>query len=97
MSRICDLIAEKKPRSGNNISHSNRKTRRDFKPNLQVFTLQSEALKRIVRLRLAASTIRTIDKNNGLDSFLLKVKNKKLTTLGKRLKKDIICVKQNTI
>lgn len=97
MSRICDLIADKKPRSGNNVSHSNRKTRRDFKPNLQVFTLQSDALKRIVRLRLAASTIRTIDKNNGLDGFLVKVKAKRLTILGKRLKKDIISVKQNTI
>ncbi len=34
MARICELC-EKKPVSGNNVSHANNKTRRVFNPNLQ--------------------------------------------------------------
>ena len=34
MSRVCDLTG-KKALSGNNVSHSNRKTKRRFYPNLQ--------------------------------------------------------------
>ncbi|MBR4214095.1 MAG: 50S ribosomal protein L28, partial [Bacteroidales bacterium] len=35
MSRICTLTGKKLQR-GNNVSHSNRKTKRTFLPNLQV-------------------------------------------------------------
>ncbi|MBC7333212.1 MAG: 50S ribosomal protein L28 [Actinobacteria bacterium] len=33
MSKVCD-ICKKKPGFGNNVSHSNRKTKRMFKPNI---------------------------------------------------------------
>lgn len=33
MSKVCD-ICKKKPGFGNNVSHSNRKTKRVFKPNI---------------------------------------------------------------
>ena len=34
MSKVCDLTG-KKPITGNHVSHSNRKTKRRFYPNLQ--------------------------------------------------------------
>lgn len=61
MSRVCDITG-KRPKSGNNVSHSNRKTRRRFLPNLQWhrFWLPSEG--RFVRLRVCRKAMRTIDK-----------------------------------
>ncbi len=70
MSRKCTFTG-KGVLSGNNVSHSNRKTRRRFLPNLQNFSFFSLTLDRSVTLRLAAHTARTIDHNKGLDEFLL--------------------------
>ena len=50
MSRRCELTG-KAVLSGHLVSHSNRKTKRVFRPNLCAVTLQSEALERAVRLR----------------------------------------------
>ena len=41
MSRVCELTG-KGPMSGNNVSHANNKTRRTWKPNLQVVRVVSE-------------------------------------------------------
>jgi len=38
MARQCELCG-KKPVTGNNVSHSNRRTRRRWLPNLQTLTL----------------------------------------------------------
>ena len=35
MSKVCQITG-KRPMSGNNVSHANNKTRRTWKPNLQV-------------------------------------------------------------
>jgi large subunit ribosomal protein L28 len=35
MSRVCQITG-KRPMTGNNVSHANNKTRRTWKPNLQV-------------------------------------------------------------
>ncbi len=88
MSRICDLT-DKKAQSGNNVSHSNRKSRRKFKVNLHRVSLFSEALGARVPLKLAASTLRTIDFKGGLDSFLVNTKNNKLSGNAIKLKKKI--------
>ncbi len=50
MARRCELTG-KGVQSGNLVSHSNRKTKRRFLPNLFNVTLQSDALQRSVRLR----------------------------------------------
>jgi large subunit ribosomal protein L28 len=62
MARVCDLTG-KRTRVGNNVSHANNKTKRKFYPNLKVkrFYLQEED--RFITLKVAASTIRTINKN----------------------------------
>jgi large subunit ribosomal protein L28 len=89
MTRRCDIDASKKVAFGNRVSHSNRKCRRTFRPNLKAMSYNSELLGRVVRLRVTASTIRTIEHNDGFDNYLLTTPASKLTTWARRLKKDI--------
>jgi len=88
MARRCALTGTGS-QYGNNVSHSNRKTRRRFMPNLQKVSLISDALGRAVTLRLTAATIRTIDHNDGLDQYLISTSDLKLTAEAKRLKRQI--------
>lgn len=70
MSRVCQLTG-KKPGVGNKVSHSQRKTRKRWLPNLvtQKFWLESEG--RWVRLKVSARGLRTI-KKLGLEKALKK-------------------------
>lgn len=70
MARRCTLT-RKGVLTGNNVSHANNKTRRRFLPNIQSRRLFSETLGETVRLKIAASTLRTIEKRGGLDGYLL--------------------------
>jgi large subunit ribosomal protein L28 len=88
MSRRCELTG-KGVLTGNNVSHSNIKTRRRYLPNLNVVTLQSEALGRSFRFRIAASALRTVDHRGGLDAFLLKAKDAELSLRARKVKKDL--------
>lgn len=72
MARRCSLTG-KGVLTGNNVSHANNKTRRRYLPNIRSRRLFSEALGQIVRIKLAVSTLRTIEKRGGLDAFLLSV------------------------
>jgi large subunit ribosomal protein L28 len=77
MPRRCALSGSKVS-SGNNVSHSNRRTRRTFAPNLQNVTLLSDALGERVRLRVTARALRTVQKVGGIDAFLLGTDDAKL-------------------
>lgn len=88
MSRKCALTGVG-PQYGNNVSHSNRKTRRRFVPNIQSVSLLSDALGRRVSLKLTVATLRTVDHNGGLDAYLLSTSDTKLTDEARRLKRQI--------
>ncbi len=88
MTNICEITGKKYQR-GNQVSHSNRKMIKQFEPNMQAVSFYSEKLGKLVRLIVAASTIRTIDKKGGLDAFLTATPNSKLTDKAKKLKKQI--------
>ena len=88
MSRVCDLTG-KGVVAGNNVAHSNTKTKRRFEPNLQNVTLLSDALGRKLSLRIATSTLRTVQKHGGLDAFLLGTDDAKLAPQALRLKRSI--------
>lgn len=75
--------------SGNNVSHAHNKTKRRFLPNLQSTSLLSDALGEMVRLRVTAKAIRTIESKGGLDAFLLGTPNRKLPTEAIRIKRRI--------
>ena len=68
MARVCQITG-KRPISGNNVSHSNIKTKRRFLPNLHTHRFWVESENRWVRLRLSSKAMRIIDKK-GIDSVL---------------------------
>jgi large subunit ribosomal protein L28 len=88
MSRRCELTG-KAVQSGNNVSHSNRKTRTRFLPNLCQVTLISDALGRSVRLRVAAAALRSVEHRGGLDAFLVKADDGDLSQGAILLKREI--------
>lgn len=88
MSRRCDITG-KGVQFGNNVSHSNRKTRRRFNPNLQETSLMSDVLGQQVQMRLTTAAIRTIEHNGGIDTFLAKTPVRKLGESAVKLKKQI--------
>jgi large subunit ribosomal protein L28 len=70
MSRICELTG-KKAVVGNKVSHSNSKTKRRFNPNLIEKNFYIPEEDRWIRLKIAASVLRTINKN-GISAVLRK-------------------------
>jgi len=68
MARVCQITG-KRTEVGNNVSHSNNKTKRKFYPNLQTkkFFLAEE--NRWVTLKVSAKAIRTISKK-GLEAVV---------------------------
>ena len=88
MSRRCTMTG-KGVLSGNNVSHAHNNTRRRFLPNLQVTSLLSDALGEVVRLRLSASAIRTIEHKGGLDAYLLGTSDLKLPEDALALKRKV--------
>ena len=89
MAKRCEVTG-KGVLTGNNVSHANNKTRRRFLPNLQETSLMSEALGRMVRLRLTTNGIRTIEFHGGLDAFLVRTPASKLGPKVAALKKVIM-------
>ena len=88
MSRRCELTG-KAAQVGHKVSHSNRKSKRRFLPNLINVSMISEALGRTVRLRVSASALRTVDHRGGFDAFLTKAKDSQLSERVLELKRQI--------
>lgn len=61
MSGKCSITG-KKPMFGNNVSHSQKKTKRQWKPNIQKRRVYVPELDRWVRLRVSTRALRSIDK-----------------------------------
>jgi large subunit ribosomal protein L28 len=75
---------------GNNVSHANNKTKRVFLPNLQDVTLISDALERSVKLRVSTHGLRSVEHVGGLDNWLLKTADDKLSLKARKLKREIV-------
>ncbi|BBF94700.1 50S ribosomal protein L28 [Blastochloris tepida] len=88
MSRRCDLTG-KAVLVGHKVSHSNRKTKRRFLPNLCNVTFRSETLDRDVRLRVSANALKTVDHRGGLDAFLVKARAEELSPRALELKRAV--------
>ena len=89
MSKICE-ISGKKPMSGNNVSHANNRTKRRFIPNLQNVKLYSTSLQKYINLNITIRTMKTVEKNGGLDSYLIKTSNRNLADPAIKIKKQIL-------
>ena len=92
MSKKCQLTG-KGFLKGNKVSHANNKTKRRYIPNLQTVSLISDKLKSRIKLKVAASTLRTVEKKGGLDEYLIKTPNTKLPSVALKLKKRILAFK----
>ena len=88
MSRRCELTG-KATQTGHLVSHSNRKTKTVFRPNLVNVTLQSDALGRSVRLRISANALKSVDARGGLDTFLAKARDIELSPRARLIKRQI--------
>jgi large subunit ribosomal protein L28 len=88
MARRCELTG-KGVLSGHNVSHANNKTKRKFRPNLAEVSLMSDKLDRTVKLRISKHALRSIDHNGGLDNFIVKQDDEKLSERALRLKREI--------
>lgn len=88
MSRRCELTG-KAVQTGHLVSHSNHKTKCRFLPNLCQVTLQSDALKRRVRLRITAHALRSVEHRGGLDAFLVKAREIELSQTARLLKREL--------
>ncbi|MBT3704407.1 50S ribosomal protein L28 [Candidatus Peregrinibacteria bacterium] len=61
MSRVCKLTG-KKPSSGNNVSHSNRKTKRRFLPNLMKKKVYNPETGKVEKMVISAKGLRILKK-----------------------------------
>ena len=72
MSRVCQLTG-KRPRSGNNVSHANNKTKRKFYPNLHKKRFYIPEEDKWITLKVSTQALRTINKN-GITAVLKKAR-----------------------
>ena len=68
MSKVC-MVTGKRPVTGNNVSHSNRKTKRRFLPNLHTHRFWVPEENRFVKLKVSTKGMRIIDKR-GISTVL---------------------------
>lgn len=88
MSRRCELTGVNR-QIGHKVSHSNIKTKREFKPNLVDVTLSSDTLGRAYKLRITAAALRSVDHRGGLDQFLLKASEAELSERAAKIRRDL--------
>ena len=74
MSRVCQLTG-KRPITGNNVSHSNRKTKRRFLPNLFKKRFYVPETGEWVTLKVSGQALRSIDKL-GIYQYIKKLQSK---------------------
>ena len=61
MARVCDVTGTR-PQTGNNVSHSNRRTKRRFLPNLHERRIWCGDTNRFIRVRVSRKGLKLIDK-----------------------------------
>lgn len=75
MAKYC-LITKKKTQYGNNVSHSNRKTRRRFLPNIQKVKIWIPEKKKFINLKISCKGLKIITKT-GISKFMKREYNGK--------------------
>jgi large subunit ribosomal protein L28 len=62
MSKVCQLSGQR-PSVGHNVSHSNRKTKRRFEPNLITKKLIEPATGKKIKVKMSVRALKTMVKN----------------------------------
>ena len=76
MAKVCQITGRKRM-IGNNVSHSKRRTKREFAPNLKVKRFWLEEENRFITLKVSCKGMKTIYKN-GLAETLKRSEEKGL-------------------
>lgn len=85
----CELTG-KQPQVKNLVSHSNIKTKSISNPNVQQKRIFSNALNMMINLKMATSTIRSMEHMGGFDTFVLNQDNSKLSKRALEIKTRIL-------
>lgn len=96
MSRRCELTGVG-VQFGNNVSHSQRKTRRRFEPNVKVVRYVSEITGQEYTLKIIARCMRSIEKAGGFDNFILNAKDCKMSDRAKSIRNTIKKMKKELV
>lgn len=72
--------------SGHNVPNSRQKTKRVFKPNVQVKHLRSEILQRTFEIRVTSRALKTMERKGGLDAYIATTKDHRLGLFGQDLR-----------
>lgn len=88
MSRICELTGKGR-QVGHNVSHANNKTKKVFLPNLQNVTLMSDKLGTSHKFRVSTHGLRSVEHNGGLDNWLMKTRDEKLSARAQKVKREL--------
>lgn len=79
---------------GNKISFAENKTRRKWKPNVQIKSMYSETLGRMLRFRMTTYAMRCIRKAGGIDEYLLNTKESEIKYhKALEIKQEILAVR----
>ena len=89
MSRVCE-ISGKNVMSGNNVSKAKNRTRRKFLPNLQNVKLFSKTLDKFINMKICVRSLKTVEKNGGIDDYLTKTSNRVLAPEAIAIKNIIL-------
>jgi large subunit ribosomal protein L28 len=85
----CELTG-KQPEVKNLVSHSNIKTKSVSNPNVQQKRIFSRSLNQMVSLKMATSTIRSMEHMGGFDTFVLNQPDSKLSKRALEIKTRIL-------
>lgn len=85
----CELTG-KQPEVKNLVSHSNIKTKSVSNPNVQQKRIFSRSLNQMVNLKMATSTIRSMEHMGGFDTFILNQTDSKLSKRALEIKNRIL-------
>ena len=88
MTKQCELTGIKVS-IGNNVSHAHNKTKRNFLPNLQKKNIFSDILNQMIRLRISAKAMKSIEFAGGFDKYIVSLPNERLSNKALKLKKAI--------
>ena len=89
MSRVCE-ISGKNVMSGNNVSKAKNRARRKFLPNLQNVKLFSKSLDKFINMKICVRSLKTVEKNGGIDDYLTKTSNRVLAPEAIVIKNTIL-------
>lgn len=82
---------------GNKVSHSQRKTRRRFEPNIKIVRFLSDLMGEQYRFKVNAKCIRSVEKTGGFDEYMLKVSDDILSDKAKVVKRKIVNKKMEAL